>query len=185
MKLLVNKHKDVQNNYKKLGYGKNNLARFEHDKDYTIDKFTDKQIEDHERRMQEENERRRQRRLQLLREMQQANSTQIQLGLFKKMKQKQTEEINEKLMIMKDLASKQIEDDDEKERSVLKKHYLKQTLDMQNTQNLLNKRQDFILNDKELGMNHSIINKMNKSRLQSKDEIQEDLIQKSYMKSFI
>lgn len=183
--VIDQKHSAVQDNYQKLGFGRNNFANFEKDKDRLIDIFANTQITQHELKMKEENERRRNRRLELLREMQQANSSQMQHTLHKKIVKKHEQQTNEKLMIMKDIASKQMEMEDEIEREKLKKMYLKQNLDLQNTQNLLNKRKDFVLNEKELGINHTIINHMNKSNYNQKDEIQEDLIQRSYQKSFL
>lgn len=183
--VIDQKHSAVQQNYQKLGFGKNNFANFEKDKDRLIDIFANKQITQHEQKMQEENERRRNRRLEMLREMQQANTAQIKHTLYKKVVKKNEQETNEKLMIMKDLASKHMEMEDEIERAKLKKMYLKQNLDLQNTQNLLSKRKDFVLNEKELGINHTIIHQMNRSNYNLKDDIQEDLIQRSYQKSFL
>jgi hypothetical protein len=57
--------------------------------------------------------------------------------------------------------------------------YLKKTLDVQIVNNIINKRENFVLNKKEMNMNHTIINKMNKSNLNSADDIQEELIQSS------
>ena len=57
--------------------------------------------------------------------------------------------------------------------------YLKKNLDVQIVNNIINKRENFVLNNKEMNMNHTIINKMNKSNLNSAGDIQEELIQSS------
>lgn len=67
----------------KLGFGKNNLAKYEQDKDFLINDFANKQILNYEAKVREENEQRRLRRLQLLRDMQQTNTLQIKEALHK------------------------------------------------------------------------------------------------------
>ena len=179
------KHSQIQGNYSRLGMGKNNLARSEVDKDASIGSFVNKQIRDYEQKVKEENDRRRTRRMHLLNEMQFSNTNQIRDTISKKINQQLSQNIQEKLMIMKDIANQRLDQEDEIERKLLKEKYLKQNLDLQNTQVLIGKRKNFILNDKELGMNQSIIANMSKGQPGSKDEIQEDLIKKSYIKSFL
>lgn len=179
------KHSQIQGNYNRLGIGKNNLAKSEVDKDSNINTFVNKQIRDNELKIKEESERRINRRLYLLNEMQLANTNQIKETVSKKVNKQLSQTIQEKLMIMKDIATQRMDEEDERERKLLKEKYLKQNLDLQNTQLLISKRKNFILNDKELGMNHSIITNMNKGQYGSKDEVQEDLIEKSYITSFL
>jgi hypothetical protein len=81
--VIGKKHSDIQNAYKKLGFGKNNLAKYEQDKDFLINDFANKQILNYEAKVREENEKRRQRRLQLLKDMQQTNTLQIKETLNK------------------------------------------------------------------------------------------------------
>lgn len=185
MTTLINKHSSIQENYKKLSLDRKNFASSELEKDKLIDHFTSKQIQEYEDKVQQENKYRKELKLKMLRDMQQANVQQIKRSLMKKMHQKRRQQDNEKLMIMKDIASKCVEEDDELERSRLKKQYLKQNLDIQNTHNLIQKRENFVLNRKELSMNQPIIQQMSKSKQESKGDIQEDLIQKSYMKSYL
>ena len=123
--------------------------------------------------------------MNLLNQVQIANQSQIKHAVVKKISQQNAQTIQEKLMIMKDIASQRIDDEDERERKILKEKYLKQNLDVQWAQALLSKRKDYILNNKELGMNHSIITNMNKGTYNSKDEVQEELILKSYIRPFL
>ena len=183
--VINKKDSDIQNTYKKLGLGNNNFAQYERDKDSVIDNFTNKQIVSNESKIHHENHRRRQQRLELLNETQKANTAQIKNSLQKRLNQKHIEVNNDKLTIMKDLAFKHVQEKDEIERCNLKKKYLKQNLDIQNAQNLLNKRHNFLLNDKEFGINKNVISQLNKNNLGSRDDIQEDLINQSYQKSFL
>lgn len=179
------KHSQIQGNYNRLGIGKNNFAKSEVDKDMNINTFVSKQIKDYETKVKEENDRRINRKLYLLNEMQHANTDQIKQTITKKINKQLNQNIQEKLMIMKDIATQRMDEEDERERKLLKEKYLKQNLDLQNTQMLINKRKNFILNEKELSMNNTIISNMNKGKYGSKDEVQEDLIQKSYITSFL
>lgn len=121
--VIGQKHSAIQNHYQKLKFGSNNLAYSERDKDHLINTFANKQITDYERKVEEDNQRRQQRRLELLRDMQNSNTAQIKNSLVKKIRQKQANEQNEKLIIMKDIATKYVEEDDEVKRSQLKKKY--------------------------------------------------------------
>ena len=60
--------------------------------------------------------------------MQLANQNQIRQSLVKSANKQYAQNMQEKLMIMKDIASKRIDEEDEAERSVLKKKYYKSAL---------------------------------------------------------
>ena len=87
----------------------------------------------------------------------------------------------EKLMIMKDIASKQMDENDEREREMLKRKYLKQNLDNQTAQSLISKRHDYILTSKELDINQSLIKQLNSSNQNSRDAMQDTIIESTYV----
>lgn len=65
-----------------------------------------------------------------------------------------------------------LDEEDEREREILKRKYLKQSLDSQTNQIMINKRQQFVLNEKEASINKPIIDQMNKSQFRSLDDVQ-------------
>lgn len=65
-----------------------------------------------------------------------------------------------------------LDEEDEREREILKRKYLKQSLDSQTNQIMINKRQQFVLSEKEASINKPIIDQMNKSQFRSLDDVQ-------------